>query len=94
MRAAGLATHAYHVAVPSIGDWGFVLGSALPFERPARLRATTRSLTDAVLRGAFFIPKDSRAAPGAPSTLDDQRVIGLLANSRSSERKPEAHSQH
>lgn len=82
MRAAGLVTHAYHVAVPSIGDWGFVLGSELPFERPTRLRATTRSLTDAVLRGAFFIPQDSRAEPGTPSTLDDQRVISLLLHSR------------
>jgi spermidine synthase len=82
MQSAGLDTHAYHVPVSSIGDWGFVLGGERSFERPTRLRAPTRSLTDAVLRGAFFVPKDSRAEPGAPSTLDDQRVIGLLLHSR------------
>lgn len=86
LRAAGLETRPYHVAVPSIGDWGFVLASDRPFEPPTRLgaAAATRSLTDAALRGAFFIPKDSRAEPGPPSTLADQRVISLLLHSRPS----------
>ena len=83
MSAAGLYTLPYHVAVPSIGDWGFVLGSARPIEHPDRLRAATRSLTHEVLRGAFFVPRDSRAEPGAPSTLDDQRVISLFLHPRS-----------
>jgi spermidine synthase len=78
LGAAGLHPLPYHAAVPSIGDWGFVLGSRKPLDRPNRLRMQTRFLTDAVLRASFFIPRDSRAEPGAPSTLDDQRVIGLL----------------
>jgi spermidine synthase len=82
MQAAGHHTHPYHVAVPSIGDWGFVLGSAEPFERPTKLRAATRSLTDAGLRASFSIPRDSRGEPGAPSTLDNQRVTSLFLHSR------------
>jgi len=83
MSAAGLHTLPYHVAVPSIGDWGFVLGSPRPVEHPNRLRTTTRSLTNEVLHGAFFVPRDSRAEPGAPSTLDNQRVISLFLHPRS-----------
>ena len=83
MSAAGLHTLPYHVAVPSIGDWGFVLGSRGPIEHPDRLRTTTRSLTHEVLHGAFFIPMDSRAEPGAPSTLDRQHVISLFLQPRS-----------
>ncbi|HEU5075086.1 MAG TPA: hypothetical protein VFU02_12940, partial [Polyangiaceae bacterium] len=74
--------HPYHTAVPSIGDWGFVLGSEHPVASPKRLRVPTRSLTDEVLRAAFFIPRDSQANPGAPSTLDDQRVVGLFLHAR------------
>lgn len=83
MQAAGLHTQPYHVAVPSIGDWGFVLGSERFVERPRRLRVHSRSLTDAVLQAAFFIPRDSQADPGKPSTLDDQRVVGLFLHARS-----------
>lgn len=82
MQAAGLHTHPYHVAIPSIGDWGFIVASREPFEPPAKLRAATRSLTDAGLRASFSIPRDSRGEPGAPSTLDNQHVVSLFLHSR------------
>ena len=35
LRAAGFSTRPYHIAVPSFGDWGFVLASANAGERVA-----------------------------------------------------------
>src|SRR5215471_5424546 len=39
MEAAGFAVRPYHVAVPSFGEWGFVLARGAAFEPPARVAA-------------------------------------------------------
>jgi len=76
MRAAGLATVAYHVDVPSFGDWGFVLAApggvtlAMPADPPP-----TRFLDSDVLRTAAVFPKDRRAVPVRPSTLDRPVIL-------------------
>jgi spermidine synthase len=76
MRAAGLATVAYHVDVPSFGDWGFVLAApggvtlAMPADAPP-----TRFLDADVLRTADVFPKDRRAVPVRPSTLDRPVIL-------------------
>lgn len=82
MRAAALVARPYHVAVSSIGDWGFVLAAKHPFEEPRRLTATTRYLTDETLRSSLYIPRDSRGDAGSPSTLYDQRVVALFNRER------------
>jgi spermidine synthase len=81
IRSAGLGAVPYHVDVPSMGDWGFVLtglGTAPP------LRADTpeplRFLSDDVLQAAAVFPADRVPTASLPSTLDDPRVI-RVANS-------------
>ena len=37
LEAVGLFTQAYHVAVPSFGEWGFFLAAHVPFDAPQRL---------------------------------------------------------
>lgn len=78
VQAAGLSTLAYRVAVPSIGEWGFLLASRGPLPIPSSLNLDTRYLDDTILGALFAIPVDSRAEGGPPSTLYDQRLLSLL----------------
>jgi len=86
MQAAGLATTAYHVDVPSFGDWGFQLGApagdasaetpgpALRVHAPERLRF----LDAATLRAAASFPPDRRRPRGdLVSTLDKPRIVAF-----------------
>ncbi|SCX57279.1 spermidine synthase [Klenkia marina] len=76
--SAGLATTPYHVAVPSFGDWGFVLagaGSAPPPLALAADRPDPRFLDDAVLATAAVFPPDRPPLDLAPSTLDRPLVV-------------------
>ncbi len=78
MRAAGLATTAYHVDVPSFGDWGFHLaaaGAAPPLRAP-RPPGGLRFLDGATLAAAASVPPDRRRPPGPlTSTLDRPRIL-------------------
>ncbi|MDQ4020419.1 MAG: spermidine synthase, partial [Actinomycetota bacterium] len=81
VRSAGLGAVPYHVDVPSLGDWGFVLAgpdAAPPLRADAP--APLRFLGDDVLRAAAVFPADRAPGPSQPSTLDDPRVL-RLANS-------------
>jgi spermidine synthase len=79
MRAAGLATTAYHVDVPSFGDWGFHLATLA--ERPPVLRLDPppgglETLDAATLRAAGTFAPDRRRPPGdLVSTLDRPRIL-------------------
>jgi spermidine synthase len=72
VRAAGYATTAYHVDVPSFGDWGFILAQRgapppLRLDPPGRLKFLDRS----ELSAAATFPVDRREPPGIQvSTLD------------------------
>ncbi len=81
VRSTGLAAVPYHVAVPSFGDWGFVLAAegATPTLRLAA-PAPLRFLDEAVLRAAGVFPPDRRPQPAQPSTLDDPVVLRLAAS--------------
>ncbi len=59
IEAAGFAVRPYHVAVPSFGEWGYVLARDAPFEVPARLPPLElRFLNDAALAAMFVFPAD------------------------------------
>ncbi|GAB3426153.1 spermidine synthase [Flindersiella endophytica] len=78
MREAGFGTTAYHVDVPSFGDWGFVLASAsgpppqlsLAGDVP-RLRFLDRS----VLAAATAFGRDRQRVDVQPSTLIRPRIL-------------------
>jgi spermidine synthase len=77
--AAGYATTAYQVDVPSFGNWGYVLATA-GRGAPPRLRLAEdapplRFLDDSVLTAAAVFPLDRRRQDVRASTLMDPVVL-------------------
>ena len=77
LRTAGLSPTAYHVDVPTFGDWGFFLAApggapevGMPEDAP-----TTQFLDDGVLRAAQVFPKDRGELRLSPSTLLDPAIL-------------------
>lgn len=80
LEAAGWKTAAYHVAVPSFGEWGYVLASRAAFSIPSRLsepREGLRFLDDPTLAAAFVFPRDMAPVPVGPNRLDNQRLVRI-----------------
>ncbi|MGI9016932.1 MAG: polyamine aminopropyltransferase [Euzebya sp.] len=78
VRTAGYATTAYHVDVPSFGDWGFVLAarqSDAPELRVARHGPGLRFLSPDVLRAAQVFPPDRLPTSSRASTLLDPVIL-------------------
>jgi spermidine synthase len=78
LRAAGLHPRPYRAAVPSLGDWGFVLGFV---DRPASVsfEAAAPFLSGASPAELAHLPRDmAPPTPGRPATLDDQTVVDDL----------------
>ncbi|MCM3877674.1 MAG: polyamine aminopropyltransferase [Thermoanaerobaculia bacterium] len=76
LRAAGFATRPYHIAVPSFGDWGFVLAAAtLPDVKP-RLPGGLRALSTDLLPSLFVFGPDVARFEDAPvNRLNDQVLV-------------------
>lgn len=77
MRAAGLATTAYHVEVPTFGPWGFHLAASGTAPPPLALPADApplRYLDADVLAAAATFPADRRRVAVPPSTLMHPRI--------------------
>lgn len=77
MKAAGLHTHPYHVAVPSFGEWGFVLAAPEPFEPPRVPPASVplRFLNADALAGMFDFSADMGPLDVEINRLDNQRLV-------------------
>ena len=82
MQAAGFATTPYRAAVPTFGDWGFLLAQVgstpvVPWDTlSARLQATRSD-------GLRAFPIDSVArGPTAPSYLFDGHIVEVFAEER------------
>jgi spermidine synthase len=76
IEAAGFATRPYHAAVPSFGEWGWVLAAPRPFEAPSRVIAGLRFLSDATLPALFsFGPDMARWAEAPVNRLHDQALV-------------------
>ena len=77
MKAAGLVTRPYHVAVPSFGEWGFVLAKKTAFEAP-RLPPSgiaLRFLNTQALAGMFEFAGDIGPVAVEINRLDNQRLV-------------------
>ncbi len=76
MEAAGLFTRAYHVAVPSFGEWGYVLARDTEFAVPSHVGAGPLTyLNDAVLPTMFVFPSDMSRIPVEVNRLDNQILV-------------------
>jgi spermidine synthase len=75
LQAAGLAVRPFHVAVPSFGEWGFVLARAVPFDVPRHVPDGLRYLSDAVLPGLFEFGPDLARVPAEVNRLDNQVLV-------------------
>jgi spermidine synthase len=75
VAAAGLTPAAYHVFVPSFGEWGFVLAGHGAFNLPTLLPKDLRYLTPAVLQQMFAFPPDMDSVPTEVNRLDNQVLV-------------------
>jgi spermidine synthase len=77
LQAAGLATHPYHLYVPSFGEWGFVLATArrAPYEPPDALPAGLRYLTPREVPQLFSFATDMLPVPARVNRLNDQALV-------------------
>ena len=75
LRAAGFKTKAYHVAVPSFGEWGFVLAAQKPFEVPPRLPGSLRALSADLLPTLFVFGPDTGPVESPVNRLNDQILV-------------------
>lgn len=76
MEAAGFFTRAYHVGVPSFGEWGFVLARDTPFPVPTQLAALPlRFLNAQVLPTMFVFSEDTKRVKVEANRLDNQILV-------------------
>jgi spermidine synthase len=75
IAAAGFATRAYHAAVPSFGEWGFVLAAPKPFDLPSRLIPNLRYLSDETLPALFSFGPDMARWEAPVNRLHDQVLV-------------------
>ncbi len=76
MEAAHLATRPYHVAVPSFGEWGYVLAKKEAFEPPIDAHVSPLRFLDAKAMQALFIfSKDMSEPPVEVNRLNNQMLV-------------------
>jgi spermidine synthase len=77
LRAAGFSTQPYHVAVPSFGEWGFVLAMQHPFARPDTPPSgpPLRFLNADALASMFEFSTDMGPLDVEINRLDNQQLV-------------------
>lgn len=75
LAAAGYQTAAYHLFVPSFGEWGFIIGSFAPYRPPERLPEGLRFLDVTTMKAMFQFPPDMAHVATAIQRLDDQPLV-------------------
>ena len=80
VRATGLHAAPYHAAIPSFGEWGFVVASRGPFQVPDRFPEALRFLTPAIARSLFEFPPDMDMVPVEVNHLNNQILVQYHAD--------------
>lgn len=76
MEAAGFLVRPYHAAVPSFGEWGFMLAARRPFDVPSALRVEgLKYLSDLVMAGLFELPPDMGPVEVEVNRLNNQSLV-------------------
>ncbi|MCA9554708.1 MAG: polyamine aminopropyltransferase [Myxococcales bacterium] len=77
MEAAGFTTRAYHTAVPSFGEWGYILAAPGAFEVPSWLPdAPLKFLTPETMASLFVLSADMARVPAEVNRLNNQVLVG------------------
>lgn len=78
IAAAGWKTRPFHVAVPTFGEWGYVLAAREDFEAPNKLQIpNTRFLDDALLPTLFVFGRDMTEVPTPINVLNHQELVRI-----------------
>ena len=75
IAAAGYATRPYHAAVPSFGEWGWVLAAKKPFDVPAKVPSGLRFLSGESLAGMFVFGLDMARVEAPVNRLNTQVLV-------------------
>ena len=79
LEAAGMQTRAYHVYVPSFGEWGFILASSDAISDKARI-LDGRFLNGPTASRLFDFPPDMARRPTPVNRLDNQVLVREFAD--------------
>ena len=76
LAAAGFTTVTpYHAYVPSFGEWGFVMGSEIPFAAPEKYVGGLRFVEPASFASMLQFPKDMADLPTQINRLNNQALV-------------------
>src|SRR5262249_61239394 len=76
LEAAGFSVRGYHAAVPSFGEWGFLLARDAPFDVPSRLpELELRFLNDAAMAAMFVFPTAMARVPTEGNRFVNQVLV-------------------
>lgn len=79
LESVGFHVRPYHAAVPTFGEWGFVLASAAPLPENLSLASDligpSRFLTDKVLNSMFDLPPDLARVEAEVNQLNNQVLV-------------------
>ena len=79
LEAVGFHVRPYHAAVPTFGEWGFVLASSSPLPETlslsSELNGPSRFLTDKILNSLFDLPPDLARVEAEVNQLNNQVLV-------------------
>lgn len=79
LESVGFHARPYHAAVPTFGEWGFVLASTAPLPETLSLSCDivgpSRFLTDRVLNSLFDLPPDLARVEAEVNQLNNQVLV-------------------
>ncbi|MEM1452838.1 MAG: polyamine aminopropyltransferase [Planctomycetota bacterium] len=75
IESLGTFVRPYHAAVPSFGEWGFMLASRRSFDVPADVPEGLRYLSDAFVPTLFVLPEDAVRRDVEVNRLSTQTLV-------------------
>jgi spermidine synthase len=75
LKTVGLQTTAYHVYVPSFGEWGFIVASKNKFVANGTLPGGLKFLNPQTMAAMFEFPNDMSTVSTEPNRLNNQILV-------------------
>ena len=80
LRDAGLNTLPFRAQLPSFGEWGFILASAMPLQKQHPLLQGLQYLNEEVWAALQSFPEDMKALPSPINRLNRQSLVHLYSD--------------